>query len=78
MGGIATLAEAVNPPRATVNPVAAAAASTVSTVNQLTAALTASVVRPNTTTTVNAPITVMAATAATPRRIANRLQRLTG
>lgn len=78
MGGIATLAGAVNPPRATVNPVAAAAASTVSTVNQLTAALTAGVIRPNTTTTVNAPITVMSATAATPRRIANRLQRLTG
>lgn len=78
MGGIATLAgAAVNPPRATVNPVAAAAASTVSTVNQLTAALTAGVIRPN-TTTVNAPITVMSATAATPRRIANRLQRLTG
>jgi hypothetical protein len=40
--------------------------------------LTAGIVKPTTNTTVNAPITVISATAGTPARIANRLQRLTG
>jgi len=78
MGGIATLANAVNPPKATVNPVAAAAASTVSTVNQLTAALASSVTKPTTNTTVNAPITVVSATTGTATKIATKLLSLTG
>lgn len=66
----------IQPPTATVNPIAAAATTTAGAVNQLVTALSSGAVRPN--TTVNAPITVISAVTGTPTRIANRLLALTG
>jgi hypothetical protein len=65
------------PALAAVNPIATVATNTASSVNQLVNALSSGTLVP-TTTTVNAPITVISAVTGTPDRIARRLLALTG
>jgi phage-related protein len=67
----------IQPPTATVAPIAAAATTTAGAVNQLVNALSSGTLIPR-ATTVNAPITVISAVTGTPDRIARRLLALTG
>lgn len=78
LGGITALVgglAAIVAPNATVNPIAAAANTTANNVGELVTAITSGAV--GTTTTVNAPITVISAVTGTPDRIARRLLALT-
>jgi hypothetical protein len=80
LGGITALfggLSAVVAPNAAANPIAAAATTTANNVTQLVNALSSGTLVP-TTTTVNAPITVISAVTGTPDRIARRLLALTG